>query len=276
MKLSLGFSTCPNDTFIFDAMVHQKINTEGLEFEMILADVEELNKNAFSGNIDISKLSYHAFAYISHAYKLLTSGSALGYKNGPLLISKQKIYPDEIKDLKIAIPGKYTTANLLFSIEFPGVNQKKEYLFSDIEDAILSGEVDAGVIIHENRFTYENKGLKKIIDLGENWEEKTNTPIPLGGIVIKRSIDSQIQKSINRVLKKSVEFAFQNPNESYSFVKKYAQELDDTVIQKHINLYVNDFTKNLGSDGKRAVQNLFEYAENKNIINPVGQDIFVD
>jgi len=152
MKLTLGFSTCPNDTFIFDAMVHKIVDTEGLEFETVLADVEELNRNAFAGNIDITKVSYHAFAYIANNYNLLTSGSALGYKNGPLLISKRKIYRDEVSDLKVAIPGKYTTANLLFSIVFPSVTEKKEYLFSDIEEAILDGEVDAGVIIHENRF----------------------------------------------------------------------------------------------------------------------------
>ena len=275
MKLSLGFSTCPNDTFIFDALVHQKIDTEGLEFEVILADVEELNKNAIAGNIDITKLSYHAFARIANSYKLLTSGSALGFKNGPLVISKKKIYPDEISDLKVAIPGVNTTANLLFSIAFPGVKEKQEFLFSDIEEAILDGEVDAGVIIHENRFTYEKKGLKKIIDLGEDWEEKTNAPIPLGGIVVNRKIDLKQQQKINRILKNSVKFAFKNPESSYNYVKKYAQELDDEVIQKHIHLYVNNFTLELGELGKKAVTSLYKYAEEKKLITPMPADIFV-
>ena len=276
MNLSLGFSTCPNDTFIFDAMIHKKVDTEGLEFDVVLADVEELNRNAFTGNIDITKLSYHAYAYIAHNYKLLTSGSALGYKNGPLLISKRKIYRDEVADLKIAIPGKYTTANLLFSIAFPKVKEKKEYLFSDIEEAILDGEVDAGVIIHENRFTFEKKGLKKIIDLGEEWEEKTNNPIPLGGIVIQRKLDIEIQQKVNRVLKRSVEFAIANPNSGYGFVKNYAQELNDDVIQKHIGLYVNNFTVDLGETGKNAVKILYDKAMAEKIIERVQPDIFVE
>ena len=276
MNLSLGFSTCPNDTFIFDAMIHKKVDTEGLDFDVLLADVEELNRNAFTGNIDITKLSYHAYAYIAHNYKLLTSGSALGYKNGPLLISKRKIYRDEVADLKIAIPGKYTTANLLFSIVFPKVKEKKEYLFSDIEEAILNGEVDAGVIIHENRFTFEKKGLKKIIDLGEDWEEKTNNPIPLGGIVIQRKFEIEIQQKVNRVLKRSVEYAMANPASSYRFVKNYAQEMNDEVIQKHIGLYVNNFTVDLGETGKNAVKTLYDKAVAEKIIERVQTDIFVE
>lgn len=275
MQLTLGFSTCPNDTFIFDAMIHQKVDTEGLQFDVILADVEELNKNAFEGTIDITKLSYHAFAHVSNNYKLLTSGSALGYKNGPLLISKHKIYPDEVAGIKVAIPGKFTTANLLFSIVYPQIKEKKDYLFSDIEDAILGGEVDAGLIIHENRFTYEKKGLKKIIDLGEEWEEKTNNPIPLGGIVIHRKFDTETQQKVNRVLRRSVEFAFKNPDASYAYVKKYAQELNDEVIKKHINLYVNNFTANLGTEGKNAVETLFEMAKKEDLISSIPHDIFV-
>ncbi len=275
MQLTLGFSTCPNDTFIFDALIHNKIDTEGLQFNAVLADVEELNRNAFSGTIDITKLSYHAFAHIANNYKLLTSGSALGYKNGPLLISKRKIYPDEVHDIKVAIPGKYTTANLLFSIVFPNVKEKHEYLFSDIETAILDEEVDAGVIIHENRFTYENRGLKKIIDLGEDWEEKTNSPIPLGGIVIHRKFDDEIQRKVNRVLRRSIEFAFKNPASSYGYVKSYAQELNDEVIKKHIDLYVSSFTTDLGEEGKNAVITLFERAKKEKIITSVPNDIFV-
>lgn len=275
MLLTLGFSTCPNDTFIFDALLHQKVDTEGLQFDVILADVEELNRNAFDGTIDITKLSYHAYAYVADNYKLLTSGSALGYKNGPLLIGKHKIYPDEVADIKVAIPGKYTTANLLFSIAYPKVSEKKEYLFSDIEEAVLDGEVDAGVIIHENRFTYERKGLKKIVDLGEDWEEKTKNPIPLGGIVIHRKIDTETQQKVNRVLKRSVEYALADPNSSYLYVKKYAQELNDEVIKKHIDLYVNRFTVELGENGVNAVTTLFDKAKNERIIESIPKDIFV-
>jgi 1,4-dihydroxy-6-naphthoate synthase len=275
MQITLGYSTCPNDTFIFDAMVHHKVDTEGLKFNVVLSDVEELNKNAFNGTIDVTKLSYHAFAYIADNYKLLNSGSALGYKNGPLLISKHKIFPDEVSVLKVAIPGKFTTANLLFSIFYPAAKEKIEYLFSDIEEAVLSGEADAGLIIHENRFTYEKKGLKKIIDLGEEWEKKTKSPIPLGGIVIHRKFDPETQMKVSRVLKRSIEYAFENPASSYNYVKSYAQELNDDVIKKHINLYVNNFTVDLGETGKRAINTLFVKAEKEKIISTIPEDIFV-
>jgi 1,4-dihydroxy-6-naphthoate synthase len=276
MKLTLGFSTCPNDTFIFDAMVHGRVDTEELQFELIMSDVEELNKLAFAGEIDVTKLSYHAFAYITDKYQLLTSGSALGYKNGPLLISKHKIYPDEINDLRIAVPGKYTTANLLLSIAYPNVKEKKEYLFSDIEEAVLSGEMDAGLIIHENRFTYQAKGLKKIIDLGEYWETLTGKPIPLGGIVVNRKLSGNIRKKINRVMKRSVEFAFANPNASYPFVKQYAQEMDDEVMRSHIELYVNDFTRDLGTEGRTSIETLYSEAIKHGVIQKIGQDLFVE
>jgi 1,4-dihydroxy-6-naphthoate synthase len=276
MNLTLGFSTCPNDTFIFDAMVHGRIDTEGLEFSVIMADVEELNNHAFKGSVDITKLSYHAYASLVDSYILLNSGSALGYKNGPLLISRHKIYPDEVSDLKIAIPGKNTTANLLLSIAFPNVKQKKEYLFSLIEEIVLSGEMDAGLIIHENRFTYQSKGLKKIIDLGEYWENSTGMPIPLGGIVINRKLPLEIQQKANRVMKRSVEFAFEHPKESYPFVKQYAQAMEDSIMESHINLYVNEFTRDLGVNGKKAIEVLYLKAFEKGIIPKIRQDIFVE
>lgn len=275
MKLSIGFSTCPNDTFIFDAMVNGKIDTEGLEFSMLLADVEELNRRAFSQELDITKLSYHAYAFVAENYILLDSGSALGNNNGPLLISRQKIYPDELKDAKIAIPGKYTTANLLMGIAYPEAAKKTEYNFSVIEDVIISKEVDAGVIIHENRFTYKDKGLHKITDLGEFWEKKTKLPIPLGGIAVKRDLPLYIQQKINRVLKNSVEFAMKNQKESYSFVKRYAQEMNDEVIRKHIDLYVNSFTVEMGITGRNAVNTLFAEAAKNKIIPEINIPVFL-
>lgn len=275
MKLTLGFSTCPNDTFIFDAMVNNRIDTEGLEFSMLLADVEELNRRAIAGELDITKLSYHAYAFVSENYILLDSGSALGNNNGPLLISKQKIYPDEVNHAKIAIPGKYTTANLLMGIAYPDALAKTEYNFSYIEEAILSKEVDAGVIIHENRFTYKAKGLHKITDLGEFWEKKTQLPIPLGGIAVKRDLPLYIQQKVNRVLQKSVEFAMQNRKESSVFVKRYAQEMNDEVIQKHIELYVNSFTVHIGDKGKAAVEMLYKEGTKNNIIPAINKQIFL-
>ncbi len=276
MKLTLGFSTCPNDTFIFDAMVHKKIDTQGFEFDLFLADVEELNKRAFKNNIDITKISFNAYAKISDNYKILDSGSALGNNNGPLLISKHKIYPDEIKDLHIAIPGKNTTANLLLSIAYPKIKQKTEYIFSDIEEAILDNEVDAGLIIHETRFTYQKKGLKKIIDLGEYWETKTQLPIPLGGIIISNKISNKDQIKINNILRNSIEYAINNPNESYKFVKQYAQEMDYDIMKKHINLYVNNYTKSLGEQGKKAINELYKKAIEKKVINYINNNIFVN
>lgn len=275
MKLTLGFSTCPNDTFIFDAAVNKKIDTEGIEFNVLYADVEELNKKAFEGTIDITKLSYHAFAYVFKNYVLLNSGSALGNNNGPLLISKRKIYPDEINHVKIAIPGKYTTANLLFGIAYPKAKNKNEYLFSDIEEAVLSNEVDAGLIIHENRFTYEKKGLKKILDLGEYWNNLTKMPIPLGGIVVNRKLPVEIQKTVNRIIKKSLQFAYKNPKSSIEYVKQHAQEMNEKIMYKHIELYVNNYTFELGETGKNAVKKLYEEAEKRNLIGKIDKNIFI-
>ena len=274
-KISLGYSTCPNDTFIFDAMVHHKIDTEGLDFDIVMADVEELNKKAIKQELDVTKISYHVYSKIANHYCLLDSGSALGKNNGPILVSKHKIYPDEVNDIKIAIPGENTTANMLFSIAYPYAKKKKEYLFSDIEDVVLSNEMDAGLIIHENRFTYEKKGLQKIVDLGEFWEKETKLPIPLGGIAVKRDLDHEVQLKINRILRKSVEYAFENPKSAYPYIKKYAQEMDEDVMYKHIELYVNQFTIDLGKDGRDAVKMLYKKASSLGIIPELNQQIFL-
>lgn len=276
MHLTLGFSTCPNDTYIFDAMVHGRIDTEGIEFELVMADVEELNRHAFGAEIDITKISYHAYAYITDSYLLLNSGSTLGFQNGPLLISKYKVYPDEINNLKIAIPGKNTTANLLLNIAYPNHKNKKEYLFSDIEEVVLSGEMDAGLIIHENRFTYQHKGLKKVVDLGEFWESKTGLAIPLGGIIVNRKYSKEIQRKVGRIMKRSVEFAFENPKASFPFVKHHAQSMDDIVIENHIKLYVNEFTRDLGVDGRKAIETLYREGTALGVISKMREDIFVD
>ncbi len=272
MKLTLGFSTCPNDTFIFDAMLHGKIDTEGVTFEPFMADVEELNRKAFKHNIHITKLSFHAFAYVADQYALLRSGSALGRNNGPLLISREILPVAKLEKGIVAIPGRYTTANLLFSIFYPGAQQKKELLFSEIEGALLRNEADAGVIIHENRFTFEQKGLLKIADLGELWESETGMPIPLGGIVVDRCLPPEIQLRIERILRRSVEYAQAHVDSSVSFVKKYAKELDMEVIRKHISLFVNDFTVDLGEEGINAVVRLFRQAYEKGVIEKEPQN----
>ncbi|RMG79495.1 MAG: 1,4-dihydroxy-6-naphthoate synthase, partial [Bacteroidetes bacterium] len=266
MKLTLGFSPCPNDTFIFDAMVHGKTDTEGLEFEVCLADVETLNQKAFDQALDITKLSYHAYAFLRREYNLLDAGSALGNNCGPLLIAREKMPPEAIEKATIAIPGKYTTANFLLSLAWPKATRKVEMVFSEIEDAVLSGQTDAGLIIHENRFTYEAKGLVKIMDLGEYWESTTGLPIPLGGIVVRKDLPLEIQRKVNRVMKRSVAFAFENPDQTRDFVRAHATEMDERVMYEHIRLYVNDYTKDLKNEGKAAVRKLFKTAAEKGII----------
>lgn len=280
-SITLGFSPCPNDCFIFDAMLHGKIDTEGLEFKVFMEDVETLNQKAFRGELDVTKLSYHAYAHLVKNYQLLNAGSALGNNCGPLLISKNN-NPEKISalrspdsQLKIAIPGKYTTANFLLSLAYPEATNKIEMVFSQIEDAVLSGKVDAGLIIHENRFTYEQKGLKKIIDLGEYWETLAKAPIPLGGIVIKRNFPDELKKKFDRVLRKSVEYAFANPKSSLNFVKANAQEMSEEVMYKHIDLYVNKYSVDLGAEGKRAVNLLFDKAQDLGVIDKIEEDIFL-
>lgn len=256
MKLTLGFSPCPNDTFIFDALVNKKIETKGLEFDVVFADIEKLNLWALEGKLDITKLSFNAFTHCTSNYSLLDSGSALGRKCGPLLIKK----PETIinKDSKIAIPGRYTTANMLFKMAYPNFQNKAEVLFSEIQDDIIEDKFDAGLIIHENRFTYQSKGLIKVKDLGQFWENETGLPIPLGGIVISRNLSYEIQKKFESVLRKSVKYAFENRESSLDFIKSHSQEMETRVINSHIDLYVNKFSISLGEEGREAVEKVFE------------------
>ena len=265
--ITLGFSPCPNDTFIFDAMVHAKIDTEGLEFRYIMADVEELNQKAFIGELDVTKLSFYACLRLASKYILLQSGAALGSKAGPLLISRTPLAIDDLTGKRIGIPGINTTANLLLSMAAPKLTDKIVMLFSDIEQAVSSGEIDAGLIIHESRFTYQQKGLFKVADLGEFWEEKTHSPIPLGGIAARRDLPENVILSIDRILKNSVEYAFANPDSSKEFVKKNAQEMDEDVMKKHIELYVNKYSIDLGIDGRKAIELLFSEAYASGLIS---------
>lgn len=275
MKLTLGFSPCPNDTFIFYGMMHGKVDTEGLDFEVLMTDVEDLNKKAFNGDLDITKLSYHALAYLNSKYVLLDAGSALGNNCGPLLIAKHPLTDEQIAAATVAIPGKYTTANFLFSLAYPYVGQKKELLFSEIEQAVLHGEVEAGVIIHENRFTYMEKGLVQLRDLGAYWEDTYQMPIPLGGIVAKRSLPYTTILKVNRVLRRSVEYAWANPAATMPFVAAHAQAMQPSVMQQHIDLYVNSYTADLGTVGKRAVEMMFAVAIDQQIIPKMEENIFL-
>jgi 1,4-dihydroxy-6-naphthoate synthase len=258
MKLTLGFSPCPNDTFIFDALVNKKIDSEGLGFDAILEDVETLNQWSFEGKLDITKLSYPAFFQNLDKYVLLNSGAALGKGVGPILISKVKSQKLKVEEHSIALPGENTTANLLFQFAYPEARNKTFIRFDKIENSVLSGKTDLGVIIHENRFTYLEKGLSKVTDLGEYWEEKMHVPIPLGGIAIKRSIDKEISLKINRLIRESIEFAFSNYPLITDYVKQHSQEMSKDIMRQHIDLYVNDFSIDLGDKGKKAISVLFE------------------
>lgn len=273
--LTLGFSPCPNDTFIFDALIHEKIDTEGLHFEVQLGDVEQLNQKAFQQELDVTKLSYHAYAHLLPHYALLNSGSALGNNCGPLLIAKTDLNTADLSSTSIAIPGKYTTANFLLSLAFPEAEQKQELLFSEIEQAVLDEQVQAGLIIHENRFTYQEKGLVKLMDLGEWWENNTRMPIPLGGIVVHRKHPVALQQKLDRVLRRSIEYAFAHPESALPYVKAHAQEMDTVVMQQHIDLYVNDYSIDLGAKGRAAVQFLFDTAVARGIIEALPVPIFV-
>jgi len=278
MKLTIGFSPCPNDTFIFDALINKKIDTGDLSFEAVLEDVQTLNNYARAGRLDISKISYGVLPLVLGEYIVLTAGGALGKGVGPLLISKNDIAVTEnINDKTIVIPGENTTAHMLFSLAYPKAQQKKFIIFSDIEEAVINGRADLGVIIHENRFTYQQKGLKKVIDLGEYWEKQTQYPIPLGGIVMKRSFSTALQKKADALIRKSVEYAFANYPILAGYVKQHSQEMEEKVMRQHIDLYVNDYSIDLAEEGKEAVRQLLTVYQQVNpaITPPVQENLFV-
>lgn len=264
MRCKIGFSPCPNDTFIFDALVNKKIDTEGFEFEAVLEDVQTLNIWAISKKLDVSKISYGALPLVLKDYLVLNSGGALGAGVGPLLITRKQNENilSSIEKMTVAIPGENTTAHLLFSYAFPSATTKQFLVFNEIEDAVLTGKADAGVIIHENRFTYADKGLIKLMDLGEFWEKKTQFPIPLGGIIVKKDFDIEVQQKLDRLIRKSIEYSFSNYPVISSFVSQHSQEMSEEVMRKHINLYVNDFSLALGEKGKAAIDKLLKVYAN--------------
>jgi len=278
MKLSFNFSPCPNDCFMFEAIVNHRIDLEGLEFSIQLADVEALNRAAFARSPDVTKLSYHAYAYCAADYSLLNSGSAIGRNCGPLLVSKRTISTWEIagEQVEIAIPGTFTTANLLLSIAFPQARRKTELLFSAIESAVLADRFDAGIIIHENRFTYEAKGLKKVIDLGEFWDQTTRLPLPLAGIVIKSSLPDDSKRKLNRVLRRSIAYACGHRTASREFVRAHSQEISDDVLDQHIDLYVNSYSLDMGDEGRRAVSMLLERGKAAGVSPTAKASFFLD
>ncbi len=275
MDISLAFSPCPNDTFIFDALIHQKIDCQGLRFIPHLGDVEQLNQAAFSNTYQVSKLSYYGWGFCRDNYTLLRAGSALGFGCGPLLISNDINVLNSETLPTVFVAGEKTTSNFLLSVAYPQLIDKQFVLFSDIEQKTIATPHSLGLIIHENRFTYAAKGLKKIADLGEWWQNTTQMPIPLGGIVATRQFEPELITQISQLIRQSVEFAFQNPQSSRAYIKSLSQELDDSVIQQHINLYVNDFSRDLQQTGENAVRFLLQKGENLNLI-PKQQTVISD
>ena len=258
MRLTLGISPCPNDTFIFDALVNGALDTGGLRLDVVHEDVQTLNEWALAGRLDVSKVSYGVVPRIAREYVVLSAGGALGRGVGPLLVARAGAEPLRPETARVAIPGRDTTAHLLFSLAYPQAAHKRFMVFSDIEEAVLRGAVDAGVIIHEGRFTYAAKGLVKLLDLGEHWERETRSPIPLGGIVARRSLDAALRRELDRLVRESAEHAHRNRPRISDYVKRHAQEMDEAVMRQHIELYVNDYSVELGEAGRRAVEKLVE------------------
>lgn len=274
-EFSLAFSPCPNDTFMFDGLVNQRLQSN-LETRYDLLDIENLNKAARESVYDFTKLSFGAYPFVASEYQIAASGCALGYKCGPLLIARKGTDLRSLQDKTIAIPGLHTTANLYLSILYPELKNKKEYLFSDIEEAVLSGDVEAGLIIHENRFTYSAKGLIKLADLGEDWESKTGLPVPLGCIAVKRNLKEEDKIKLQDALRSSIELAFEDPALSETFVGDNAQEMSFEVQQQHIALYVNKFSVDLGQEGEEAIRYLFREGERLGLLPAIKETIFLN
>jgi len=268
LALRLGYSPCPNDTFIFYALMHGRIPLSGFSISEELADVETLNRRALAGELDLTKVSYHAFGHLRHDYALLRSGGALGRGCGPLVVARQATRLEKLRGKLIAIPGELTTANLLLQLHGAGYERLQILPFDRIVAAVASGSVDAGLIIHESRFTFAAQGLVEVEDLGAWWEELTGLPIPLGGILARRTLGREVIEEVERAINTSVRYAFAHPEEARSYIRAHAQELDDAVIDQHIALYVNHFSLDLGEEGLAAVHELLHRAAAAGIIPP--------
>jgi len=272
--LTLGFSPCPNDTFIFDALIHGRVDC-GFRFQERLEDVETLNRLALCATLDVSKVSYHLLGHILKDYLLLRSGGALGRGCGPLLVARDDIDPGSLAGQRIALPGQYTTAALLLRLFNPSLAEFVYLPFHEIMAAVADGKVSAGVIIHESRFTYQGYGLKKVLDLGEWWERETGHPIPLGGIAAKRSLGREALLKLEHGIAQSVDYAFEHPGAPRPYIRAHSQEMSDEVCDAHIGLYVNDFSRGLGSEGEAAVRLLLRRAAEAGIIPPWREPLLI-
>jgi len=275
--LTLGYSPCPNDTFIFYALVHNRIDTDGLIFKEVLEDVETLNQMARQARLDITKVSFHAFAHLRGSYCLLRSGGALGKGCGPLVVAREEYDMKDLRGKTIAIPGDLTTAFLLLRVFDPALKDRVRVMpFHRVIDAVKRGDADAGLIIHESRFTYRREGLRQVIDLGEWWEKETSLPIPLGCIIARRELGRDLVQKTDALIRASLSYAFNNRDETKTYIRSHAQELDDSVIDQHIQLYVNAYSLDIGEDGTRAAQELFRRASEQGIVPPSSQPLFVE
>lgn len=274
-QLTLGYSPCPNDTFIFYALTHGRITCSDCRFRERLEDVETLNRLALAGELDLTKISYHALGHLRAEYCLLHSGGALGRGCGPLVISTRPADMQQLRGKRIAVPGQLTTANLLLQLYGEGYENLLILPFHQIMAAVTSGQADAGVIIHESRFTYQQQGLQQVLDLGRWWEEDSGCPIPLGGILARRSLGTELIRQLDKALRASVQYAFAHPDEPQTYIEQHAQELETAVIRSHIKLYVNEFSVDLGDEGIDAVETLFTRAEQRGIIPPCDLPLFV-
>jgi len=283
MKLSLGFSPCPNDTFIFDALVNKKIDTSDIEFDVQLEDVQTLNELAINSRMDVLKISYATLPLVLDKYIALRSGGALGKGVGPLLISKVPIPEAVVKQCVVAVPGQHTTANVLFSIAYPEATHKVYMRYDRIEDFVLSTDVKSkdpltyklGVIIHENRFTYQEKGLTKLADLGDLWERQTGYPIPLGCIITRRSIEDHTKGKIQHLIAESIRYARNEYPMLSDYITRNAREMDEKVMRQHIDLYVNEFSEDVGPEGQLAVEKFIRVHSSINKLDIGDQDIFL-
>jgi len=274
--LSLGYSPCPNDTYIFYALTHGKVEMHGFSIVERLEDVETLNQLALCGQLDLTKISYHALGHLRDRYVLLHSGGALGRGCGPLVIASAATNMHSLRGRRIAIPGKLTTANLLLQLYGAGYDDLLVVPFDQVMPTLKRGEADAGVIIHESRFTYRESGFHEVLDLGAWWETDTGLPIPLGGILARRDLGSEVIKAVDRAIRSSLEYAQQNPQEPRAYIREHAQELDDKVIDAHIDLYVNDFSLDLGEQGVAAVETLMAKAEERGLIPKCSDPLFIE
>jgi len=274
-RLSLGLSPCPNDTFIFDALIHGRVACDGFGFDERLEDVETLNRMALSATLDVSKVSYHLLGHILKDYLLLRSGGALGRGCGPLLVAREPVDPRRLAGRRIALPGRYTTAALLLRLFDPSLAEFVYLPFDKIMAAVTDGSVAAGVIIHESRFTFASHGLRKVLDLGEWWEQETGHPIPLGGIAAKRSLGREALLALERGIALSVGYAFDHPDEARPYIRAHSQEMSDEVCAAHIGLYVNDFSRGLGCEGESAVRLLLGRAAAAGIIPPLCEPLLI-